>query len=133
MQSIETEHLELIKSLLGAFLRNDIPAIRRCLSNDVTMHFPGDNQFSGDYKGIDDSLMLLVKVAAWTGGKMKIRMHDVLANEQHGVLMYTVTAMRGERNIHYKYLNLYHFREGRICEIWGVVQDCPEFDSFYSE
>jgi ketosteroid isomerase-like protein len=133
VQSIETENLELVKSLLTAFVRGDIAAIRRKLTDDVIFHFPGGNQFSGDYKGIDAALSLLGRVYQWTSGDMKIRMHDVLANEQHGVLLYTVTARHGERRISYRYINLYHFRDGQVSEVWGVPQEAPGFDEFYSE
>lgn len=133
LQSIETENLELVKRLLAAFVRGDIPAVRRELTDDVIFHFPGDNQFSGDYKGIDNALGLLARISQWAGGELKIRMHDVLANEQHGVLLYTVTARHGERRISYRYINLYHFRDGQVCEVWGVPQDAPGFDEFYSE
>ncbi len=61
-------------------------------------------------------------------------MSDVLANEQHGVLLYTVTASHGERSIKYRYMDLYHFREGQIPEVWGYPADKGRaFDEFYSE
>jgi ketosteroid isomerase-like protein len=133
LQSIETENLELVKRLLTAFVRGDVQAIRRKLTSDVIFHFPGNNQFSGDYKGIDEALSLLARVYQWTGGSGRIHMHDVLANEQHGVLMYTVSARHKDREITYRYINLYHFQNGQICEVWGVPQDAPGFDAFYSE
>jgi ketosteroid isomerase-like protein len=133
VQTIESEHLELVKALLAAFVRGDIARVRTLLTDDVCFRFPGRNQFSGEYKGIDNALSLLAKVAAWTGGKAQIRMHDVLANEQHGVLLYTVTAQHGDRKIAYRYADVYHFRQGRISEVWGMLQDAPDFDAFYSE
>lgn len=133
MQSIETERLELVKALLAAFSQGDVERIRSLLTDDVVFHFPGKNGFAGDYKGKDASLGLLSRINEWTGGTIRIRLHDVLANEQHGVLMYTVTASHGGREITYRYINLYHFREDQISEVWGVPQDAPEFDAFYSD
>ncbi len=133
MQSLETERLELVKALLAAFSQGDVERIRSLLTDDVVFHFPGQNNFSGNYKGKDAALGLLLRVNEWTGGKTRIRLHDVLANDQHGVLLYTVTSSHGDREISYRYINLYHFRESQISEVWGVVQDCPEFDDFYSD
>ena len=62
------------------------------------------------------------------------RLHDVLANEQHGVLLYTVTAQHEDRSIRYRYIDLYHFREGQISEVFGYpADDARAFDEFYSE
>jgi len=134
MQTLEQTHLELIKSLLSAFSRGDIEAVRNLLSEDVRLHFPGNNALSGEYRGRDRALEALARSMQWTGGTTRVQMHDVLANETHGVLLYNVRARRGDRSIEYRYIDLYHFREGQICEIYGYpAEDPAAFDAFYSE
>ena len=132
MQSIETENLQLVKALLAAFATRDWPAIRSILAQNVVFHFPGDNTFSGDYKGREQSLELLARIAAWTEGSLRVKLHDVLANEQHGVLLYTVSAKHLDKVTSYRYIDIYHFREGEIVEVWGTPLDAPDFDDFYS-
>ena len=134
IQSIEEANLELIKSLLLAFSRADAITVREMLTEDVVFHFPGANALAGDYKGKDQALQLLLKVARWTHGSSRVQLHDVLANEQHGVLMYTVTARHEERQFKYRYIDVYHFRDGQVCEVWGYPGEDPEaFDRFYSD
>jgi ketosteroid isomerase-like protein len=134
MQSVEQANLELVKALLAAFARGDLPAVREILTRDVRFHFPGRNSLSGEYKGVDASLGLLGRIFKWNAGSTRIRLHDVLANEQHGVLMYTVTAQHGERSIRYRYMDVYHFRDGQICEVWGYPADDPvAFNEYYSD
>jgi uncharacterized protein len=132
VQSIETENLHLVKSLLAAFSTGDWPAIRSIFADNVTFHFPGDNAFSGDYKGREQSLEMLARISAWTEGSLRVKLHDVLANEQHGVLLYTVSAKHGEKSLTYRYIDIYHFRDGEISEVWGSALDAPAFDDFYS-
>ena len=133
IQTAEETNLELVKSLLGAFARGDVIAAREMLTDDVRFHFPGRNPLSGEYKGKEPAIQLLVKIAHWTRNTLRIQLHDVLANEQHGVLMYTVTAKHKDRQIKYRYIDVYHFREGRICEVWGnVADDVEAFDAFYA-
>lgn len=89
---------------------------------------------SGEYRGLADSVALLAKLAQWTHGAPRIDVHDLLANEQHGILMYTVSARHAERVLTYRYVDIYHFREGKITEVWGQVSsDAAEFDAFYSD
>ena len=132
MQSIETENLQLIKTLLTGFATGDWPSIRASLAQNVVFHFPGRNAFSGDYKGREQSLEMLARIAAWTEGSLRVKLHDVLANEQHGVLLYTVSAKHGDKAISYRYIDIYHFRDGQIIEVWGSTVDSPDFDDFYS-
>src|SRR5258708_29595693 len=134
MLNVEQAHLELIKSLLSEFAGDNLDGVRALLTPDVKFHFPGDNSLSGEYLGVDASLRLLDQITQWTGGTTRVRLHDVLANEQHGILLYTVTAQHGERSISYRYIDLYHFREGQISEVWGYpADDARAFDEFYSE
>jgi ketosteroid isomerase-like protein len=133
MLSVEQANLELIKSLLSEFAGGNLDGVRALLTADVKFHFPGDNSLAGEYKGVDASLGLLNRINEWTGGTTRVRLHDVLANEQHGVLIYTVNARHGERSIKYRYMDLYHFRDGQISEVWGYPADnARAFDEFYS-
>ena len=134
MLNLEQAHLELIKSLLSEFAGDNLDGVRAPLTPDVKLHFPGNNSLSGEYRGVDASLRLLDRITQWTGGTTRVRLHDVLANEQHGILLYTVTAEHGDRSIRYRYIDLYHFREGQISEVWGYpADDARAFDEFYSE
>jgi ketosteroid isomerase-like protein len=133
MQTVEQANLELVESLLSAFATGDQAAVHDLLTADVRFHFPGRNTLAGEYKGVDQCLSLLARISEWTGQSTRVRLHDAMANEQHGVLLYTVTASRGDTAITYRYMDIYHFAEGRISEVWGhVVDDIREFDRFYS-
>jgi ketosteroid isomerase-like protein len=134
MQTVEQDNLELIKSLLAALAAGNHSELRNMLTPDVRFHFPGHNSLSGEYKGLDAALGLLGRIFKWNAGSTRIRLHDVLANEQHGVLLYTVTAQHEDRSIRYRYMDLYHFREGQISEVFGYpADDARAFDEFYSE
>jgi hypothetical protein len=134
LRDLDNENLQVIKSLLTASAKQDWQAAGRHYTRDVKVHFPGRNKFSGDYTGLDGVSQLLTALWEWTDGTLASDMHDILANDQHGVMMYTVTAKRGDRAISYRYIDVYHFREKLVSEVWGQpVGDVAEFDAFYSE
>jgi hypothetical protein len=63
-----------------------------------------------------------------------VRLHDVLADEQHGILLCTVAGHHDERSIRYRYRDVHYFREGQISEVWSYPTDnARAFDEFYSE
>jgi ketosteroid isomerase-like protein len=133
VQSIESENLNLVKKLIASLATRDWQTVRAILDENVVFHFPGNNKFSGDYRGREIALELLARVAMWAGGSMRLTLHDVLANEQHGVLLYTVHAKRGDKAVSYRYVDIYHFRDGCITEVFGTCADAPVFDDFYSD
>jgi len=134
LQSIEQANLDLMKGLLSAFATRSFSDVGRIISADVELHFPGRNKFSGAYKGISEAVRLLALISQWLGDETRVQVHDVLANEQHGVMLYVVTARHEDRSITYRYVDVYHFRDGCITEIWGQCVDDPAaFDAFYSD
>ena len=133
MQTIEADHMSLIKDLLAALSTGKPADAILLFTPNVVMNVPGRNSFAGAYRGRDEVVKLLVRLREWTGGSMRVRLHDVLANEQHGVVMYTVNATHQDRSIEYTYVDLYHFRDGQISEVWGTAPDLYAFDDFYSE
>lgn len=45
-----------------------------------------------------------------TGGNFKIEPHDVLANEQHAVGIYTLSASRGAKSLSWRHVNTHPSR-----------------------
>jgi hypothetical protein len=133
VQSIESENLNLVKKLIASFATRDWRTVREILDENVVFHMPGNNVFSGDYQGRERALELLARVVQWSGGSMRITLHDILANEQHSVLLYTVEAKRGVRAVSYRYVEIYHIRDGCITEVWGSCTDQTTFDQYYSD
>src|SRR5258705_8531245 len=77
-----------------AFQTGNMDALRdEFLTQDVVWHSPGSNPYSGDHKGIDEVLANFGKTMEVTGGTLRVELHDVLANDEHGVALATV---RGE-------------------------------------
>ncbi len=128
----EDDNLTVVKRLLAAFSRPDLGTIRASLTPDVRFHVPGNNLLAGEYTGIEQVLDLLARIWEVTDGTIRVSLHDALANEQHGVLLYTVSAKRRDASYTYRQLDLYHFRDGRVSEVWGYPVDLRGFDDFYS-
>jgi ketosteroid isomerase-like protein len=132
MNTLGDEHLALVKRLLSAFATSNWAVVRELMTEDVLMHFPGSGPFAGSYRGKAAALDLLARIAAHTEGSARVKMHDVLANDQHAVLLYQVSAKHGDSSISYRYVDIYHFRDGQVSEVWGMADNQVAFDAFYS-
>lgn len=68
-------------------------------ADDVAWRAPGQNPLSGDYQGKDAVFALFGRLAEQTGGSFRVDVHDLLANDEHGIGLVTVTASRGDRSL----------------------------------
>jgi ketosteroid isomerase-like protein len=59
-------------------------------------------------------------------------MHDALANDEHEVAMITVRAERAGKQLNENTVLIYHFRDGKISEVWSHFTDPYANDEFWS-
>jgi ketosteroid isomerase-like protein len=107
-------------------LRNEIFAA------DAQWHQGGKNQTSGDYSGVDAVLGLFQKFFQLTDGTFKVAVHDLLASDQHVVVLAAITGQRAGRSIaNGNYCQVSHMRDGRIAEVWVTLVDPYGLDEFF--
>src|SRR5438445_2887869 len=123
---------ELIRAGLKAFGSGDVESMRQFFAPDVIWHVPGRSQFSGDYKGQDEVLGLFARLFEFTGGTFRLDVHDVLANEEHGVVLSTATAERGGKRLNDNGVQVLHLRDGKVTESWLHPGDLYAADEFFS-
>jgi ketosteroid isomerase-like protein len=119
MVTVEAANLQLVQNLIAAIAQRDREAVAGCLAEDVVLNVPGTTLVSGRFQGREEVLEALGRFAEMGGERLRVRLHDVLANETHGIVMYDVKAERDGKEIAYSHIDVYHFRDGRISEITG--------------
>jgi uncharacterized protein len=123
---------DLIRAALDAFGKGDLDAVRGSLADDIAWHSPGRNPLAGDYKGIDQVMALFARLFELTGGTFRLEVHDVLANDEHGVVLATAKAERGGKTLSDNGVQVFHLRDGKVTESWIHPSDQYEADEFFS-
>jgi ketosteroid isomerase-like protein len=129
------EHPNVAKMRRGydAFSKGDMGTLRNeIFAPDVVFHIADSGSLNGDYKGVDEVLGFLGKVMEITGGNFGIEVHDILANDEHGVALVQVTAQREERRLGQKGVHVFHIRDGSVAEHWSFAEDTAESNDFFS-
>jgi ketosteroid isomerase-like protein len=85
---------DLLRQGYDAFARGDMDWLGEHFADDIVWHVPGQHQFAGDHRGKDAVFALFAKQMELTGGSFRLDIHDVLANDEHGVALATATATR---------------------------------------
>jgi ketosteroid isomerase-like protein len=116
-----------------AFGRGDVDALRNeYFTEDIVWHSPGRNPLSGDYRGIDEVMKSFQDFFQRTQGQVRLDIHDVLANDEHGVVIGTIVGDLNGKSIDDHYTHVVHFRDGKVSESWILQEDLYAADEFFS-
>jgi ketosteroid isomerase-like protein len=105
---------------------------RQFLAEDTRWHFPGQNPLSGDYEGVAEVLGVFGKVFELSGGTFQSELHDVLANDEHIVMLVTDRAERLGRKLDDNVAQVFHVRDGKVTDVWIHHTDQSSVDAFWS-
>ncbi len=123
---------DLARKGYDAFSRGDMDALREFLAPDVVWHTAGRNPTSGDALGIDETLQNVVQLAELTDGTFSVEIHDVLANDEHVVVLGRARGSRGGKSLEQPFTQVGHVKGGKITESWIHNLDQYAVDDFLS-
>lgn len=123
---------ELARKGYEAFGAGDLDTIREIFADDITWHVGGRSPLAGDYRGKDEVFGLFARLGELSGGTFRIDVHDVLANDEHAVVLGTSRAERDGRQLNDNGVAVYHNRDGKVVEAWFHPGDQYATDEFWS-
>ena len=127
----EHPNLERMRGGYQAFQSGDLEGLTDFLAEDVLWHVQGDSVLSGDYKGHQEVLGLFGRLAQESEGTFKIDVHDLLANDEHGVALVQMQAEREGKTLDQRIVHVFHLEDGKVTEFWGFPEDSEEVTNFY--
>ncbi len=128
----EHPNAEIIRSAYESMSKGDMPNFAALLDEDVTW-YESTAGMEGVYRGRDQVLALLGQAFGQTGMQMTVDIHDVLANDEHAVILHESTLTVGDRSHTGQYTDIYHLRDGKITAHWHLAVDPKADAEFASE
>jgi len=127
----EHPNAAIVRSAYEAFAKGDGAALAALLDDGIVWHesTPG---FEGDYHGRDQALALLDKVVQKVEGIKMSPLHDVLASDDHVVVLHEWTVTRNGRTLNGQYADVYHLRNGKATEHWHLAVDPKAEEAFWA-
>jgi len=111
-----------------AFDAGDVQTVIDLLADDVTWHVGGSSKYAGDYEGKQAVLEFFGRLMT-DGFVQKHDIHDILASEEHVVVLSNVTATYQGRSITSPIVDVFHENEqGQLKEFWRVSEDQAAID-----
>lgn len=92
---MQNENSELLRTGYDAFMAGDMETLKNeVFASDIVWHTPGNNPTWGDRNGADSVLELFGKYFELTDGTFRVEVHDLLASDDHGVVLGKVYGQR---------------------------------------
>jgi uncharacterized protein len=110
-----------------AMERGDLEEFFSFYTEDVTMHISGSSKLAGDYKGRDQLQELFGRFMEAVGD-YSFENHAYLADDEHGVILQKGKASRGGENFEWDEIFVFHFRDGKVSEMWYTPLDQAALD-----
>lgn len=123
---------DLMRKGYEAFGKGDMEVVNALFDDGITFHLGGKNQLTGDYKGKDAVFDFFSKLITITEGSFQQEIHDVLANDEHAIVMTRATARRGEKVLEDRNVDVWHVKNGKAMECWFFPEDQYAADAFYA-
>jgi ketosteroid isomerase-like protein len=124
---------ELIRRGYDAFMAGDMDTLNEFFADNIVWHAPGRNQLSGDHRGKEQVFAVFAKLGELTGGTFRLEIHDVLADDEHAVVLARSMAERGGKRLDDNGVQVFHIQDGKITEQWLHPGDTYAGDEFFSD
>lgn len=123
---------ELIRRGYEAFSKGDMETIAKIFAQDIRWSVSGHNQISGTYNGQDETFGFFGKLMELTDGTFTVGVHDLLASDDHVVVLVRESASRNGKSLKSDDVHVWHLADGKAVEFWGISKDQQEVDEFWA-
>lgn len=120
------ENYAVARQLQDAFDTRDTGAMGRLIADDVVWHEIGSAapRSKADMAGAVGGSEVDYSITASA--------HDILASDDHAIVMVDAHATRGGRTLDYRTCEIYHVRNGQVVERWAFSDDTAAITAFFA-
>jgi ketosteroid isomerase-like protein len=122
----------LLRREYDARAQRDDASLAALLTEVVVWHVPGRSAISGEYRGKEEVMEYVRRRRDLAADTFEITVHDVLANDEHGLVIASGRAKRGGKAVEWRAHGLYRFEDGKIAECWLLPEDQAVFDEIWA-
>lgn len=123
---------EIARAATEALAKRDMETFFSHHADDFVLHFPGRGPMAGDHRGKDGLAQMFQKQMQVLDAPPDIENHDVLANDDHAVILNKVRATRGGQTLEQHQVVVMHIKDGKIAETWLQFSDQQAMDEMVS-
>jgi ketosteroid isomerase-like protein len=123
---------EIARSASEALSKRDMEGFLSFHADNTVVHFPGRGPLAGDHRGKDGVAKMLQQQMQILDSPPEIENHDVLANDEHAVVLNKVRASSGGQILEQDQVVVMHIKDGKIAEVWLQFSEQQAMDEMAS-
>lgn len=123
------DNYTLIREYLDLIVAQEWEKAMEFWTDDITIHASGHSRFGGTHTGRAAAAEYLGGVLAAVDS-VKIEEHDLLASDDHAVVLNTTTSTKGDQTFASNRVIIYHIEGDKITELWIIDEDQAAADAF---
>lgn len=106
--------------------------VSELIAEDAFAFAGGSNDLSGTHRGRDAVVRRLARYRAASPDRFEVDIHDILANDDHGMAIVRIVAERGHVSYDEHETHVFELVEGTIAGIFIYWNDPAPADAFYT-
>ncbi len=114
-----------------AWLANDLDGLLACYGDDFTLHYFGNNPYSGDHVGKEAALTTLLAVGAKAPREL-LSIDDILAGPSSAVVVATEAIMVADERFEIRRVLRYRVEGSAFAECWLYEENQAIIDRAWS-
>jgi uncharacterized protein len=127
----EHPNATLVREGFEAFQKGDVGWMDEHLADDVVWHVGGNSKWAGAYEGKGKVLDFFERQSKAMGSPPSVDIHDILGSDEHTVVLGTASASGPDgSSAEWKYVQIFHIRDGKATEVWGMAENDAAVDPF---
>jgi uncharacterized protein len=115
----------------AALQKGDVDKGFAVFADDVVAHIGGRSKLAGDVKGKAELTARFGEFMAAMGDNPEMETHDVLANDEHGVVIQSFRGTKQGRTQEFRGVGIFNLTGGKVTEAWFIDEDPYNADTFY--
>jgi ketosteroid isomerase-like protein len=130
-----SEHPNIAKlnAFIAAIQGGNLDAVLDAYAEDGIYRVAGDNVVSGSYQGREAIRDFFIHLMQVTEGTMRLQVQDTLADDEHAVMFWRVTAERHGNALDATGAMAFKVNaDGQYSESWFLYNDQRAYDAFYA-
>jgi ketosteroid isomerase-like protein len=127
----EHPYVTLVKEGFEALEKGDMGWMDEHMADDIVWHVGGNSKWAGTYEGKAKVLDLFGRQMQAMSGPPQADVHDILATDDHVVVLGSAKASAADgSSAEWKYVNVFHIKDGKTTEAWGMAENDAAVDPF---
>lgn len=123
---------QLLRDAYAVFAKGDVEGFLATCTDDITFSVPGNNVMTGEWDRAGFAGEFIQRLVTYTQGAFREDVVDVVANDDHGVLLLEHTVPHEGKTVEYRTNHVVTFRDGKIASWHEWPGDIDKFNEAWT-